>query len=142
MECRILVLKREKELLCKVIVLVQGPIVNQADVKGYVCLGIIKRGNIFQYEMKKRTKKDYLKKLRTPVQSKSNGENIIKITNNWPAPTIRIEAGIINRAIKYLKPIDTKKAKLLNMDGGLHPSTYVDRRYISKDLVRRDLKFG
>lgn len=81
-------------------------------------------------------------KLRAPVQSKLNGKNIIKVTNNWPVPTITYEAGIIHRAIKYLKRIDTKTEKLLNMDGRMHPSTYVDRLYISRDLVGRELKFG
>ena len=73
---------RKEESLCKGIVLLEGLIVNKADVKGYSCLGIVIRDDIFQYEMTKRTKKDYFKKLRAPVQSKLNGGNIIKVTNN------------------------------------------------------------
>ena len=89
----------------------------------------------------KEEQNNYFKKLRAPAQSKLNGGNIIKVKNTWPMSTIRYETGFINREIKYLKCIDTKTVKLLDMDGGLSTRTDVDHMYISRDLVGRALKF-
>ena len=50
----------------------------QIEIEGYNYLGIIERGDISQQEMKERTEKEHINRVRATSKSKLNGGNVIK----------------------------------------------------------------
>ena len=67
-------------------------------VERFKYIEIIEKGNIShnENEMKLRTKKEYLKRVRPALPSKLNGGHAFKAINTWAVAAIRYEALIIN----------------------------------------------
>ena len=135
-KCGVLALKRGKECRCEGIDLGEGVVINQ---KGYKYLGIIERGHISQQEMKERTEKEYVNRVRAILKSKLNGGNVIKAINTCAVATVRYGAGVINWTIEDLERMDRRTRKLLTIHGGLHPRSNVGRLYIPRNLGGRGL---
>ena len=55
----------------------------------YKCLGITEVDTIKQVAMKKKIKKEYLKRTRKQLETKVFGRNLIKGINTWAAPIVR-----------------------------------------------------
>ena len=92
-------------------------------------MGIIERGDISQQEMKERTEKEYVNRVRATLKSKLNGGNVIKAINTWAVATVRYGAGVINWTIEDLERMDRRTRKLLTIHGGFHPRSNVKALY-------------
>ena len=73
------------------------------------------------------------------MKSKLNGGNVIKAITTWAIPLIRYGAGIIDWTKNEIDEIDRKTRKMLNMYGGLHPKSNVDRLYLKRENGGREL---
>ena len=111
----------------------------EMSFEGYKYLGIIERGDIAHEEMKQKTRKEYIDRVRKVMKSKLNGGNVIKAINTWTIPLIRYGAGIIDWTKNEIDEIDRKTRKMLNMYGGLHPKSNVDRLYLKRENGGRRL---
>ena len=96
-------------------------VIGDVSVEGYQYLGIIERGDIAHEEMKQKTRKEYIDRVRKVITSKLNGGNVIKAINTWAIPVIRYRAGNIDWTKNEIDEIDRKTRKMLNMYCGLHP---------------------
>ena len=88
-KCGVLALKRGKECRSEGIDLGEGVVINQIEIEGYKYLGIIERDDRSQQEMKERTEKEYINRVRATLKSKLNGGNAIKVINTWAVATVR-----------------------------------------------------
>ena len=55
----------------------------RVDVEHYKHLEIKEKGNISHNEMKVRTKKEYFKRVTAALESKLNGEHVLKAIKTW-----------------------------------------------------------
>ena len=138
-KCGVLAMKRGKVTACEGIMLNDEEVIGDVSVEGYKYLGIIERGDIAHEEMKQKTRKEYLDRVRKVMKSKLNGGNVIKAINTWAIPLIRYGAGIIDWTKNEIDEIDRKTRKMLNMYGGLHPKSNVDRLYLKRENGGRGL---
>ena len=95
-KCGVLAMKRGKVTACEGIMLNNEEVIGDVSAEGYKYLGIIERGDIAHEEMKQKTRKEYMDRVRKVMKSKLNGGNVIKAINTWAIPLIRYGAGIID----------------------------------------------
>ena len=138
-KCSVLAMKRGKVTTCEGIILNDEEVIGDVSVEGYKYLGIIERGDIAHEEMKQKTRKEYKDRVRKVMKLKLNGRNVIKANNTWAIPLIRYGAGIINWTKNEIDEIDRKTRKMLNMYGGLHQKSNVDRLYLKRENGGRGL---
>ena len=140
-KCGVLAMKRGKVTACEGIMLNNEEVIGDVSVEGYKHLGIRERGDIAHEEMKRKTRKGYMDRVRKVMISKLNGGNVIKAINTWGIPLIRYGAGIIDWTKNEKDEIDRKTRKMLNMYGGLHPKSNVDGQIILEKakMVDEDL---
>ena len=80
--------------------------------------------------MKKKIKKEYIKKLKAILKSKLTPGNNVKIVNSWAVSVTRHSAGIVDWKNSELRNVDRKTRKVLNMYQALHPRSNVGRLYL------------
>ena len=80
--------------------------------------------------MKQNISKEYFKRLRTTLKSKSNAQHVFQVINKWMVLTVRNGVGIIEWTKEEVKEMDRKKGKIVTMYGGLHPRSKVERLYL------------
>ena len=73
------------------------------------------------------------------LKSKLNGRNQVTAINTWAVAIFRYGAGIIQWKASELKDLDRKSRKAMNMYGGLHMKSDVDRFYVKRKEVGRSL---
>ena len=91
-------------------------------------MGIIERGDISQQEMKERTEKEYINRVRATLKSTLNGGNVIKSINTRAVATARYGAGVINWTIEDLERI----GKIWTPRLDLHPQLLFSRKSYSR----------
>ena len=94
-KCGVLVMRRGKESECKGITIGSGEVMDKIDDDCYKSLGIMKRSDIFEEQMKRRVKTEYFKRVRSALKSKLNVGNVFKAIYIWTVPTVQYGAGII-----------------------------------------------
>ena len=62
---------------------------------GYKYLGVLEADGMLQDQMKRKIRKEYLRRVRKVAQSKLNGGNLIRAMNTWAVSLVRYEEGII-----------------------------------------------
>ena len=140
-KCGILTMKRGKVVRCEGIMLPNNEVMREVEKEGHTYLGIVELDKIKENEMKKKTIKEYKRRLRLILKSKLNGKNKVKITtiNTWAVAVFRYGAGILQWKESELKNVDRKSRKTMTMYGALHPKSDVDRLYIKRKEGGRGL---
>lgn len=75
----------------------------EVEKEGYIYLGIVELDKIKEDEMKKKTIKEYKRRLRLILKSKLNGKNKITAINTWAVAVFRYGAGILQWKESELK---------------------------------------
>ena len=114
-------------------------VMKAVEKEGYTYLGIVELDKIKENEMKKKTIKEYKRRLRLILKSKLNGKNKITAINTWAVAVFRYGAGILQWKESELKNVDRKSRKTMTMYGALHPKSDVDRLYIKRKVGGRGL---
>ena len=130
-KCSFASIQRGKVTRTEGIQLLDGNNIKDIDEAGYEYLGIIEGEEIKHQEMKEKTRKEYIKRLKAILKSKLNSGNTVKAINKWAVPVIRYSAGVVNWENSELRNMDRKTRKVLNMYQALHPRSNVDSLYLS-----------
>ena len=138
-KCGILTMRRGKLVRCDGIMLPNNEVMKEVEKEGYTYLGIVEFDKINENEMKKKTIKEYQRRLRLILKSKLNGKNKITAINTWAVAVFRYGAGILQWKESELKNVDRKSRKTMTMYGALHPKSDVDRLYIKRKEGGRGL---
>ena len=107
-KCGAIAMKRGKVTACEGIMLNDKEVIGDVSIEGYRYFGIVERGDIAHEEMKQKTWKEYMDRVRKVMKSKLNGGNVIKAINTWATPLIRYGAGIIDWTKNEIDEIDRK----------------------------------
>ena len=132
-------MKRGKIVKGEGIKLPDGEVMKQVGHKGYTYLGIIELDKIKETEMKEKITKEYKRRQKLILKSKLNRRNKVTAINTWAVAIFKYGAGIIQWNASELKDLDRKSRKTLTMYGGLQPKSDVDRLYVKREEVGRDL---
>ena len=92
-------------------------------------LGILEADTIKYEEMEEKIRKQYLKRMRKPLETKIHRRNIKEI-NAWAASLVRYSGSFLKWTREELKQIN-QKIKLMMIHKALHPRDDVDRLYVS-----------
>ena len=90
-------------------------------------------------EMKEKIKKEYKRRVRKVLETKLNGNNLIKAINTWAVAVIRYSAPFLDWNKDELLALDRRTKKLMTMHRALHPKSNVDRIYLSRKEGGRGL---
>ena len=80
-KCGILTMKRRRVVRCEGVMLPNNEVMKEVEKEGYTYLGIVELDKIKEDEMKKKTIKEYKRRLRLILRSKPNRKN--KIHGQW-----------------------------------------------------------
>ena len=139
-KCATLVLNKGKPTQLENVKLPNNEIIKGLSLQeSYKYLGILQGDNIKHDQVKEKTSKEYLKRLRKILKSKLNGGNSIKAINSWAVPVIRYTAGIIDWTKSELDELDRKTRKIMSANRALHPQSDVDRLYLPRKIGGRGL---
>ena len=96
-KCGILTMKRGKVVRCEGIILMlpNNEVMKEVEKEGYTYLGIVELDKIKENEWKKKTIKEYKRRLLLILKSKLNGKNKITAINTWAVAVFRYGAGIL-----------------------------------------------
>ena len=89
--------------------------------------------------MKENITKEYKRRVRKVLETKLNGENMIKGINIWAVSLIRYSAAFLDWTKEEKQGIDRKTRKLITMHRGLHPKSNTNRIYIPRKEGGRGL---
>lgn len=98
----------------------------------YKYLGIEEHDGVQQKIMKQKLNKEYIRRIRSIMNSELSAKNKITAINSLAVPVIQYSYGIIKWTQAELKKLDIKTRKQMNMHGALHPRSDVDRLYIPR----------
>ena len=98
----------------------------------YKYLGVLQAEEIKVTEMKKRVGQEYKRRVRKILETKLNGNNLIKAINTWAVPIVRYSAPFLDWTKQERREMDRHTRKLMTMHKALHPKSDVDRLYISR----------
>jgi Reverse transcriptase (RNA-dependent DNA polymerase) len=105
----------------------------------YKYLGMLEADSIKQEQMKKKTKQEYLKRVRQILKSELNAGNTVHAINVWAVSAFRYSAGILDWTKEQLEEIDRKTRKLLTIYRMHHPKADIDRLYLPREAGGRGL---
>ena len=105
----------------------------------YKYLGVFEADDLKRSEMKEKIKKEYKKRVRKVLETKLNGNNLIKAINTWAVAVIRYSAPFLDWNKDELLALDRRTKKLMTMHRALHPKSNVDRIYLSRKEGGRGL---
>ena len=93
---------------------------------------ILKADGVKHEDMKGHIKKENTRRVRTILNSKFNGGNIISSINSRAVSIAKYGAGIISWTKMELEKLDRKTRKLMTMDGGHYTKADANRLYLLK----------
>ena len=93
---------------------------------GFKYLGILQADQIRYTQMKKKIKTEYLRRVRKVLETKLNGDNIIKGINTWAVSLLRYSAAFIDWNCTELTQQYRRTRTLMTMHNALHPKSNVD----------------
>ena len=94
-KCGILSMERGEVIRTNGIRLLDGKDMQDIDDTDYTYLKIFETGKVKEKEMKEKSSKKYLRRLRLKLGSKLNGRNKIMALNTWVVSVMRYGAGIL-----------------------------------------------
>ena len=94
-KCGILSMERGEVIRTNGIRLLDGKDMQDIDDTDYTYLKIFETGKVKEQEMKEKSSKKYLRRLRLKLGSKLNGRNKIMALNTWVVSVMRYGAGIL-----------------------------------------------
>ena len=130
-KCWMMIMKRGKVVKSEKTSMPDGKM-KDVEEGGYKYLEILEADGVKHEEMKGRIKKEYIRRVRTKLKSKLNGENIISAINSRADSIVTYGAGIISWTKMELGELDWKTRKLMIIYGAQHPKTEVDRLYLQR----------
>ena len=107
--------------------------------KGYKYLGILQVDKVKEQEMKENITKEYKRRVRKVLETKLNGENIIKGINIWAVSLIRYSAAFLDLTKDEKQGVCRKTRKSITMHKGLHSKSNANRLYIPRKEGGRGL---
>ena len=110
----------------------QDKIRTPGEKETYEYLGILEADTIKQVEMKEKIQKEYLRRIRTQLETKLFNRNLIKGINTWAVHLVRYSKPFLKWTRKELKQMDPRTRKLMTMHKALHPRNDVDIQYVSR----------
>ena len=138
-KCAVLSIRKGVKVHCDGIVLPSGEAMKELDENGYKYLGVLEGADIMNREMKKKVKKEYLRRVKLVAKSRLYAGNLIKGINAWAVSVVRYSAGVLNWTKKELKGMDVRTRKLLTMFGVFHMKSNMDRLYMKRKEGGRGL---
>ena len=139
-KCASLVMKRGKIVESDGITLPDDKMIrNLKEDESYKYLGVQELDDIKTSEMKERVSKEYKRRVRKVLETKLNGNNIIKAINTWAVSVVRYSAPFLDWRKEEIQELDRRTRKLMTMHKALHPKSNVDRLYISRNEGGRGL---
>ena len=76
---------------------------------GYKYLGVPEADGMLEDQMKRKTGKEYLRRVRKVAESKLNGGNLVCAMNTWAVSLVRYEEGIIVWKEQELQELDAEQ---------------------------------
>ena len=95
-KCGVLIMKREKVVKSEGISMPDGKMMKNIEEGGYKYLGILEADGVKHEEKKDQTKKEYIRRVKNILKSKSNGRNIILANYSRAVSIVRYGARIIS----------------------------------------------
>ena len=138
-KCAVIKMERGKRRSFDGITLPDGGKFDDVEEGGYKYLGILEADKILHDEMKKKVKREYLRRTRKILKSMIDGKKTIKALNTWAVPIIRYGAGILDWTQEEIQTLDRKTRKMLTGAGAHHPRSDVDRLYVDRKEGGRGL---
>ena len=139
-KCATLIQKRGKVVRSDGFKLPDDKVINSLqDKDGYKYLGILQVDKVKGQEMKEKIAKEYKRRVRKVLETKLNGENMIKSINIWAVSLVRYSAAFLDWTKEEKQDIDRKTRKLITMHKGLHPKSNANRLYIPRKVGGRGL---
>ena len=139
-KCASLVMKRGKIVESDGITLPDDKMIrNLKEDERYKYLGVQELDDIKTSEMKERVSKEYKRRVRKVLETKLNGNNIIKAINTWAVSVVRYSAPFLDWRKEEIQELDRRTRKLMTMHKALYPKSNVDRLYISRNEGGRGL---
>ena len=89
--------------------------------------------------MKRKVKKEYLRRTRKLLETKLGSRNLFKGINTWAVPIIRYSGPFLKWTREELRQMDQRTRKLMTMHKALHPRDDTDRLYVSRKEGGRGL---
>ena len=112
---------------------------NLKEDKSYKYLGVQELDDTKTSEMKERVSKEYKRRVRKVLETRLNGNNIIKAINTWAVSVVRYSGPFLDWRKEEIQELDRRTRKLMTMHKALHPKSNVDRLYISRNEGGRGL---
>ena len=139
-KCASLIMKRGKIVESDGITLPDDKMIrNLQEDESYKYLRVQELDDIKTSEMKERVSKEYKRRVRKVLETKLNGNNIIKAINTWAVSVVRYSAPFLDWRKQEIQELDRRTRKLMTMHKVLHPKSNVDRLYISRNEGGRGL---
>ena len=121
-----------------VVHIVKGDIIYSSLVKGiplllsednYKYLGIIQCNEIIQNEVKDRTKKKFLSRVRNILKADISAKNVTSSIKAFAMPIMRYGFGILKWGLTKMRALDRKIRKILTKHNYHHPKSNIHRLY-------------
>ena len=138
-KCRVLIMESGKVITTDGFRLPDGQDMGDTFEAGYTYLGILQSDTIKEKEVKEKSSKEYLPRLRLILRSKLNGRNKIMAVNTWAVYVTRYGAGILKWNTDELKSLGRRTKNFMTMHGALHPKSDVDWACLSREMGERGL---
>ena len=138
-KCGVLVMKKGKVASTEGIELPSGDIIKDIENEGYKYLGILEFDSVRENEMIRHFQREYFRRSRLVMRSKSNGRNKIRALNTCAISLLRYGAGILNWNKNMLDEMDRKTRKIMTINKEFYPKSDVDRLYVPRSKGGRGL---
>ena len=140
-KCAVMEIKAGQIIDSSGIELPEGKKIPGLETEGsYKYLGMLESDSIKQEQMKKKTRQEYLKRVRQVLKSELNAGNSVHAINVWAVSAFRYSAGILDWTKEELDEIDRKTRKLLVTYRMHHPKADTDRLYLPREVGGRGLQ--
>ena len=139
-KCPLLVMKKGKIVKSDSIQLPNDKVIKSLEEgESYKYLDVLEVNKVMINEMKDKVKKEYYRRVRKVLETKSNSGNVFKATNTWAVSVVRYAAAFLGWSILQLDETDSRTIYLLTMRNGFHPRINVDQLYLSRSEGGRGL---
>ena len=112
---------------CALLVMKRGKFCQSEEGETYKYLGVLEVDDIKHEAIKGNIQIDYLRMVRSILNSKLSGGNVMRAINSRAVFIIRYGAGVINWTMEELRKMDRKTRKLLTIHNAMHTQADVHR---------------
>ena len=112
---------------CALLVMKRGKFCQSEEGETYKYLGVLEVDDIKHEAIKGNIQIDYLRMVRSILNSKLSGGNVMRAINSRAVFIIRYGAGVINWTMEEQRKMDRKTRKLLTIHNAMHTQADVHR---------------